>query len=260
MNDDTTTHEGTGDRRAELVNAFLDGDLTADERLLATSDPELMAAVEQATHVRRLVAEVPVAPLGARDRAVTAALAAWSAASIDDVGDRPAPVVPLLRRWQPRLLAGAAAVVVVVGIGLAVTRGGSSDEQVSGEASTLAAASTTVGGGPTSRSGNPGDILTAMTGPASAGGAPPAPEAADTAEPPAIDSRDALVEFADRSSAAPGVDDAAGKSMVTCPFADAVFLGPVRYEGRAALVVRRADGTIDAIDAASCDLLESVTP
>jgi hypothetical protein len=244
-------NEPTDHRRAELVNAFLDGDLAPDERARVAADPELAAAVAEATRLRQLLAAVPPASAESRERAVAAALAAFDADATDGPGRDDGTVVAIRRRRRPALLAAAAAVVVIAGAGIAIGRRGGGTrhddvaEQTSLTTADRAAPSATVAAGA---------VLGAADAPASAS----VPTAGTTA-PRVVDSPEALAALGAEYAAVPGVD--AQDAAVTCLGADTAPLAPIIYRGTPALAVRLSDGTIAAIDpAAGCEVLASTGP
>ena len=67
MNDDLTT----------LASAYLDGDVTADERAQVDGNPELTAEVERLRLVQALLADVENPPISIREQHLAAALSAW---------------------------------------------------------------------------------------------------------------------------------------------------------------------------------------
>lgn len=109
----------------ELVSAVLDGEATPDERARVEADPVLSARLAEFRAVRDAVA-APVPAPADRERAIAAAMAA---------GRRPAPVRELRRRstFEPqRILAVAAALVLVVGFGFLLTQVDTDDDDSAG--------------------------------------------------------------------------------------------------------------------------------
>lgn len=104
-----------------LANAYVDGELTADERALAEADPDVMSEVELLLVLQTRVRKVDPPTASAREAAMTAAMAAFPAAV-----PKPAPainaavrntaVVPLRRRPAYARYLGLAAAVVAVGL------------------------------------------------------------------------------------------------------------------------------------------------
>lgn len=116
-----------------LASAYLDGELTADER--ARVDADVVALAERLRAVRTEVAEVPDADAGARERHLAAALGAFDEA----IGSRiDAPSVAAVRSRRStttttttaRWLSAAAALLAVgvLGVVVATMRAGSSDD------------------------------------------------------------------------------------------------------------------------------------
>ena len=63
-----------------LASAYLDGDVTADERVRVESSPELLAEVDRLRTVRAVVSTTSSAhpaPISARERHLSTALDAW---------------------------------------------------------------------------------------------------------------------------------------------------------------------------------------
>jgi hypothetical protein len=123
------------DEQYFLANAYLDGELTADERRIAEADPEVMAEVEQLRALQHELRDVPGPSADARETAIEAAMAAFGAAGdtaadtgADDAPASPpaaAPVVPFRTRpAYAKLLGIAAAVVAVAGLGIIVSQAG----------------------------------------------------------------------------------------------------------------------------------------
>lgn len=160
----------------ELLSAVLDGDATDVDATKVARDPSLAALLEELRAARTAVRE-PVAPSPeARERAISAALAAWpgepagspSAAAEHPPRDVPAPPAPPApppvylrpsrrRRWLVPA-AAAAAVVATAGIVAVASRGGrdaTSSEAARSSASAPAEANTgdTAGGAATTLAG-----------------------------------------------------------------------------------------------------------
>jgi hypothetical protein len=155
-----------------LASAYLDGDVTDDERARVEADARLLAEVRHLREVRALVGDLEPSSISRREEHLAAALAAWDrlpesertgamrdatplalqrgagAAAVAGAASVTAPT-PLAGRRRTnlnrRVLAAAAAVVVVLGGGLVVqnaSRGGDDrgdDLAVSGEATTESA-------------------------------------------------------------------------------------------------------------------------
>ena len=136
------------DEQHFLANAYLDGELTADERRIAETDPVVMTEVEQLRALQAELRDVPAPTAAAREAAIGAAMAAFGAANRLDTastpaGDAPgrtgARVVPFRPRpAYARYLAVAAAFVAVAGLGIIVAQGGGgSDDDSADNASVL---------------------------------------------------------------------------------------------------------------------------
>jgi hypothetical protein len=99
MNDDLTL----------LASAYLDGDVTVDERARVEADPALLAEVDRLRYVSVLLADTEPSSISVRESLLANALDTW---------DRvPAPPVALAERRRAgsnRLLLGAAAALVLV--------------------------------------------------------------------------------------------------------------------------------------------------
>jgi hypothetical protein len=109
----------------ELASAYLDGEVSADERAIVEADAALLARVRELRAVRQaLAAPLPTRPAADVDAAIAAALAAASDA---DAG-APAPVPLAPRRASGRrgriglAVLGAAAAVVVAVVAVAALR------------------------------------------------------------------------------------------------------------------------------------------
>lgn len=121
-----------------LASAYLDGELTDDERSIAESDPAVMAQVEQLRALRVELADVEPASADARERALAAAMGAFE--EVHGAAPTPSPVVDISRRRdQMRWLGAAAAVVVVglLGVVVAAGLGGGEDDSASDSADEL---------------------------------------------------------------------------------------------------------------------------
>jgi len=104
-----------------LASAYVDGDLTDDERRIAEADPAVMAEVEEFRALRGRLADVTPPTDAARESALAAAMGVFheqygQAAAPTPVPTRPANVVSFWRRPIAMQLLGAAAAVVVIGL------------------------------------------------------------------------------------------------------------------------------------------------
>ncbi len=108
--------------RDELASAYLDGEVTADERARVESDETLRARVDELRAIRdALAAPLPVASDAERESAIAAAVGVSNVASLD---------VARARR-RMRIASIAAAVVLVlgaVGVLLSITGGQNQDK------------------------------------------------------------------------------------------------------------------------------------
>lgn len=121
------------DEQYFLANAYLDGELTAEERGIAEADPEVMAEVEQLRALQSALRDTPAPSDEARESAISAAMAVFGAADPVDPTDlpddepapAPAPVVPFRPRpAYAKYLGIAAALVAVAGLGIVVSQAG----------------------------------------------------------------------------------------------------------------------------------------
>ena len=126
-----------------LASAYLDGELTDEERRLAEADPAVMAEVEElrALHVDLAVVEPPT--VEARESAIAAAMAAFSPAAAPSAtvpataATAAAPVVAFKPRPAYAKYLGIAAAVVAVGLlgTVIVNTAGGGDDEASFDAS-----------------------------------------------------------------------------------------------------------------------------
>jgi hypothetical protein len=201
------------DDRDELANAYLDGEVTADERARVDGDPRLLARVETLRQVRALVADVEEPSISVRELQLAAALDSWdrlpgAAASTDATPTsldhaaagaitRPrASSAGRASRWNRRLVAAAAAAVVVVGAGIALqtlTRIGDDDSTTADDASTADDAAADVA-----------DDARAAAEPPAAIEQDAAPAAGDD-----VDTDEALLDTAESGTISTGRDDPA---------------------------------------------------
>jgi hypothetical protein len=123
------------------ASAYLDGELSADERARAEAEPAVTAMIAQLRSIRDLVREVEPLDDTRRDRLVAAALDAAGPATAE--GRRssvvPMPSRPTAGRW----LGVAAAVVAVAGLGVVAVAsldGGRDDDSTASDAAATVAA------------------------------------------------------------------------------------------------------------------------
>ncbi len=151
MNDDLT----------QLASAYLDDDVTADERALVDADPEALAEVDRLRAVRALLGDVATPAISVRETHLAAALDVWErlpqaertgarrdqtpagidAAAVAGAASVTAPTT-LNRRPRPastRWLTGAAAALVLVLAGGLALQLGTGEDDDSSSSSTDAA-------------------------------------------------------------------------------------------------------------------------
>jgi hypothetical protein len=123
-----------------LASTYLDGELTADQRELAESDPDVMSEVDRLRDLQTRLRSVEPPSTEAREMAIGAAMAEFSA-----LASRPAPPINAATttvqfRRRPaytRYLGIAAAVVAVAMLGFVVATGvrpGANDDTTSSDA------------------------------------------------------------------------------------------------------------------------------
>ena len=237
----------------ELVTAVLDGEATDAQAATVAADPVLSARLEELRAVRRAVGAPTEPPEpAARDRAVAAALAAWSP---DDLQRPPAGLAPpppaavathRRRRWLVPAVA-AAAVAAIVGVALVVDRGGSTSGTSTAAGGAVTTAADTAGGAAeaaptTAASGadvskGPAPTVSASGSTTTAGGpVVPAPEAA----PPflgALDTPDALrAEMAGVRNGVRAYPPATVLTPCAAPAAGAQLVGAAVWQGTPAYV------------------------
>lgn len=116
------------DEQYFLANAYVDGELTVDERRIAEADPEVMTEVETLRALQAELREVPPPLDGARESAINAAMAEFTTAASTVT----TPVVPLRPRpAYAKYLGIAAALVAVAGLGIVLSRASRGDDDAS---------------------------------------------------------------------------------------------------------------------------------
>ena len=103
----------------ELASAFLDDDVTDDERARVAASPQITELVQSFRDIRMALTDVAQPSASARAAALAAALDEFdSIAACDPSPTATAPVIALAgrRRWSSRIIAAAAA-VLLVGVG-----------------------------------------------------------------------------------------------------------------------------------------------
>lgn len=142
------------DEQTFLANAYLDGELTVDERRIAEADPEVMTEVEQLRALQSALRDTPPPSVEARESAISAAMATFGEIAAGEIAATGAPIVeaeptkaPVVVPFRPRpayakFLGVAAAVVAVAGLGIIVSQAGrGSDDSATDMADTAAEAS-----------------------------------------------------------------------------------------------------------------------
>lgn len=248
----------------ELLSTVLDGDATDADVAQVARDPELARRLEELRAAREAVRE-PVAPSPeARERAISAALAAWpseldattpAAGLTDDVPAPPPPPPVELRASRPRRwlvpAAAAAAVVAAVGI-LAVASRGGGDTTASEAARSTEAASTesnnrdTAGGAATTAGGSMVDA--AGSGATTTAGGATTTASATAAAPGPIrlgalttpdDVRAAVARAGKDQSGTPGpISSTQENSPCPSPAPGAALVGLATWQGAPAFVYR----------------------
>lgn len=247
----------------ELASAYLDGELSADERARAEASAEVQAAVASLAALRTALADVTPAKDSAREAALAAAFAEF-----DSPTD--APVVPIRsrRRWSTRVMTAAAAVVLVgiVGVGAFGSRGGDKASTTGGADERLSDMATKAD--QESAGGSPGEAPPSTIGSVFTGGdvavAIDSPEDLRALAPPTDgDSTysvpgDTLVPITStvEMTAAP----TAMRPALDCLTEQQVFLADIVYDGQYAIAARdTGTGVTVAIDD-ECNVLASVNP
>jgi hypothetical protein len=270
MNDDELS------ARAELASAFLDNELEPDQRAAVAADPDLMATVQTYTRLRNTVGDVPPASVSNRAAALSAALAEFDAAHAQAATAAPVSALAMFRRRRAQYayrIVGVAAAALVGVVAIAAVVSNDSGDQKS---------SATV----------PAEIAAADTGQRNK--APEATEAPGIlsmeAAPPAVDTPEALLQFAvaqtamaaDSSASAPAAAsgsatsstaatgaggaeaptmDALPATASSCVTGEQTLIGPITVLGAPAYAIQDGPtGELRAVDATDCHVLFSVTP
>lgn len=258
MNDDL--HPDPTDTEL-LASALVDGSATADEAGAIESSPDTDTLADEFRTVRALLADTPPAQAEARERAVAAALAVFDELSADTslVAAAQASAAPVIRladrrRWPTRVLAAAAAVVVVGVVGVTVFQSPSEDgssatnatDMVRIEAASDQYAEATIG---------------AINAPATPAVAIHSPEellalAEAKMAPTAADGSPATTVAGEATAGMAG----GGSPARECLEGDQVFVADILYNGRAAIAARdTVTGVTQAIDE-QCNVLAEATP
>jgi hypothetical protein len=300
MTDEPNDPRPDGDSRAQrrlLASAYLDGELTPEERWRAEADPLVLDEVDAMRDVRARLATVPPPDRDRREAAIAAALAM---ATTDVVAPaRPATRTHRRTRWLAPLAAAAAVVVLVVGGIVALRRGDSDDDtatrtdeattQLLDEASesgaddadqetaasTLAAGSGTTppaaaapAEAETSQAGAEGTAAAAGTTAVAAAEATTGAAGGGAAESamPIVRTGDDLVALQEFFAVARENSDAAAPTSVAPQCAVGEFLTLAQYEPSPTLEPREvevyvdATGAVIAVDAATCAEVLRATP
>lgn len=143
------------DSHDELASAYLDGEVSADERARVEGDPALLARVDELRTARDALAAAPVEapPAATRDAAIRAALGATVV--VDLARER-------ARRRLRTLSVAAAALVAVAAVGLLVRAAGDSGQDTATTAAgTAAVEATTTAAAPSERAAADSALATA---------------------------------------------------------------------------------------------------
>jgi hypothetical protein len=140
------TRDPGQDRLDELASAYLDGEVTGDERARVENDPQLQARVERLRAVAEAVGG-GFTPLSDEDATMQRRRARLAGEDVVLAG----PVAPAVRRdrrvWLPPAAVAAAVLVILALVGVlliaaAGTGGGSADTASAGKAETAGGAAT----------------------------------------------------------------------------------------------------------------------
>lgn len=113
-----------------LASAYLDGDVTADERARAEADPEVMDLVDRMARMRSVIADVTPAARSVRETAIAAALAEYPISM-----PTPRNASWSRRDGLPASALGMAAGLVAIGLlGVVVLQSRSGDDELTGVA------------------------------------------------------------------------------------------------------------------------------
>ena len=202
MNDETPFLD------ADLVSAYLDNEVTAEERARVDASPELLAQVSEVTRLRASLRAVEPVPASVRESAFAAAMAAFGTADTDTDTDTNthtstvAPVISLATRRQRmyRVVTGvAAASVLAVGGLAALNKFGTGDDRNESAAFETSAPTAKVQTAAPAETTAPAEAMVA-------GGAP-----AESAAP---------AETTAAAESAPAVEMAAEADTAAAPFSD----------------------------------------
>ncbi|PIE31489.1 MAG: hypothetical protein CSA55_05620 [Ilumatobacter coccineus] len=270
-----------------LANAYLDNDLSSEERARAEADPVVMTEVAQMRRVQDQLRAVPKPDTDRREAILGAALATYAPPPSAATDAEPAPVIAFPQRWS-RVLQLAAAIVVVAALGVVVLRVlagpmGSSDgdavadganddrsvemaEASDAEMDAMPKPEAAVASPDDMATDGAGDDLAAEpepTGVVDDGSAAPRPLGySDGTELTAVITDDAELASAAAEIAALAASGDLVIPTTTCPISDrtalATYVSPQTGDEVAVIVVVN-DETIRLLDAADCDLLAEIT-
>jgi hypothetical protein len=247
----------------ELASAYLDGDATAGERARVDRSPELQAAVASLRHNATLVAAAPPASSAVREAAIAAALAEFDSLHSSNSAVSLPVSIASYRRWPTRVLAAAAAIVLVGVVGISVLRNTdehksesaslATDSKRAGTEDAVAGAQPATGNGQTVLAASvaaieindPQDLLT-LTAPT-----PPSADSSPVADTTAI---------AGETSPSPTAFESYNVDALACMSDTQEFLADIYYRGTIAIAVRdTVTGVTEAIDS-NCTVLARVNP
>lgn len=253
------------DEQFLLASAYLDGELTAAERIAAETDPDIASEIDRLAALRTAVRDVVAPAPRVREAAIAAAMKGFTAAPARRA---PAGGTFTFRRrpWSVRYLGFAAAAVAVGALGVVVTNALNSDAG-EGEITESAAVD------------EPADDGLALQAAPAIAEAAPAAEAERAAESPAAESATADAMAAPAAEAPVALEQPFGTPAELASFAGSLIereaagalpptpntrcpqpriLAEVEYlvDGRAMLLLVAVDtevGVVLGIDPTTCD-------
>jgi hypothetical protein len=145
------------DEQFFLANAYLDGELTDDERVFANADPVVLAEVERLRALQAGVRTVDPPSSVAKERAINAALDAFRVAGVSlQPGRQPV-------RHYARYVGIAAAIVAIGLLGVVIAKGGNDSGSDDAARESSALASPAADSDLTRQAGGPDDIAASDT-------------------------------------------------------------------------------------------------
>ncbi len=233
----------------ELASAYLDGDVTADERAQVDASPELLASVASLRGVATAIAAVAAPSAATRDAGIGSALAEF-----DSLHNSNVVALAGRRRWPTRVLSAAAAVVLLGVVGISVLHNNSDDHKSESADTKQAGTDDAVAGGqPVTvlaastaaiEINDPQDLLTLGSSFTSADSSPVADTTASAGE----------------TSPSPARVDSYNVEALACMTDTQEFLADIYYRGMLAIAVRdTVTGVTEAIDS-NCTVLARVNP